>query len=357
MDSLQDNGSIGAAGSAAEAFLNSANAEGTSQGTQTDNTNPATQQTATPVASQTPVASSGQQPLSSQDAPTPLALEDAKTYLWTNPETGATEPKTGKEIKAGWMMQSAFTKKTQEVAALKKQLEPYIQEREQVAGILRDPNAYLQFAAQHLGPQAVQQLMAAIAQQAAGQQQVPQLDPNGIATVGQAEQIARQQLGQLQQEFQALQAQMQQLVTGAKQELRDEQEVKGYNEQINPVLKAVFEANPILSVVPNAEESIRWEVLQMHKRGEISNVQQAAQAFRDVATKHANAITSKWQELQKQSIASQQSLVTNGIEPPGGVLVQHQGGAYKAPQRQDGRVDFDAMGRDVEAFIKSHMAG
>lgn len=354
MDSIQDNGSIGAAGSAAEAFLNSANAgEGTSQ-------TPAVTSTPAPDASTTPASTQPQVSVPAGDQPTPLALDDAKTYLWTNPVTGATEPKTGKEIKAGWMLQSDYTKKTQETATLRKQLEPYLQEREQVSNILSNENAYLQFVTQHK-PELLPKLMQALAQHLGGQQQQPQFDPNGIATMGQAqtvaEQIAQQHLASVQQQIQQLQQELQRTAAGVKQELRDEQEVKGYNERINPVLKAVFEANPILADVPNAEESIRWEVLKMHKRGEIATVEQAEKAFRDVATNYATKLNARFTELQKQQIVTQQNLVTNGIEPPGGVLVQHQGGAYKAPQRSDGRVDFDAMGRDVEAFIKASMAG
>jgi hypothetical protein len=346
--------SIGAAGTAAEAFLNSQiSGDGTSQ-SQQPTPSTAQQTAAAPVPTQQQAT-----PTPVSDTPTPLALEDAKTYLWTNPVTGAQEPKTGKEIKAGWMLQSDYTRKTQEAAALRKQLDPYIQEREQVVQLLRDPSQYLQFAQQHLGPQAVQQLIQALAGSQAPQQ--PQFDPNGIATVGQAqtlaEQIAQQHIASVQQQIAALQQQLQTAVTGAKQELRDEQEVKGYNEQINPVIKAVFDSNPILSVVPNAEESIRWEVLQMQRRGEITNVAQAVQAFRDVGARHASALNTKFQELQKAQLASQHSLVTNGIEPPGGVLVQQHGGGYKAPQRPDGKVDFDGIGRDVEAFIRSANAG
>lgn len=256
------------------------------------------------------------------------------------------------------MQHGDYTKKTQEAATLRKQLEPYIQEREQVAQILRDPSQYLQFAAQHLGPQAVQQLIQALASQATGQQAQQQFDPNAIATLGQAQSLAEQQAAQLQAQIAQMQHQLQQTVNSAKQELRDEQEVKGYNEQITPVIKAVFDANPILSVVPNAEESIRFEVLGMHRRGEITSVAQAAQAFRDIGQKHANAVAAKYQELQKAQLASQQALVTGGIEPPGGVQVQHQqSGPYKAPRQTDGKVDFDGVGRDVLAFLNSANAG
>lgn len=355
------------AGKGAEAFLQqefgggtSSSPEATSQPVDTTVTNATPQQ---PSTVQTQPQQPAQQPSAPATGPTPLTLDDATTYLWTNPETGTTEPKTGKDIKAGWMMQASFTKKTQELAGLRKQIEPYINERQQLAEILQNPERYARDVLPRLGPQAVQQLQQALA--AMQQPQQPQFNPNELATTGQAQELAQRhaqaQFAQMQQQLAAMQEQLQQNVAASAQQIRDEQEIRRHSEQLAPVVKGLLEEHPILNAVPRAEDNIRFEVLQwVQTQTALNNgveppVAEAIAKFKEVGSRYAQGLTTKFEELQKAQAAKAQALVTNGIEPPGGAPVQHQGLA-KTPVKPNGRADFEAINKAAAAFLEQSLS-
>ncbi len=318
-------------------------------------TAPYTPGTANPATSPQSQAPQGQAPASPAAEPTPIALDEAKVYL-VKQKDGTTVPMTGKQINDGTMMQAAFTQKTQQAAELRKQAEQAIAAVQQLAS---DPAQFFQYGAQRFGPQVAAQVLQVLtqAQQAAAAPQVPtpQFNPNELATVGQAQQVAQQLVAQAlqaqQQQAAALQQNIQQTAQQVEQRIRDTIEVAKYNDQINPVVKGLFDAHPILKAVPHAEDAIRFEVLQLKPQ----TPEQAIQAFQQVASRHASAITQAYQELNKQQAVQQQQLVTQGIMPPGGAPVTQQP-QFTPPQRPDGRVDWNQLGAHVTAEISRAFA-
>ena len=254
-----------------------------------------------------------------------------------------------KEWRESGLRQQDYTRKTQEVAEMRRQAEQVYrayqqmeQERQQLQEFFSDEENVLKLVAQQYGPQAMQKLMGMLS----GQQQQPQYDPNAPATLEQAQRIAQQQAQQVRQELAKLQQQVGSNVAQELQNLRQEQETQEYKKVLNPVVSKIFEENPILSAVDGMEEVIRFKVFQAKPQ----SVEQAIELFNSIGKEQAEKLSAKFTELNKQTIANKQKLLQNGIEPAGGVPPSAEPRRFK---KSNGDIDWKGISAQAESYMKS----
>lgn len=252
-----------------------------------------------------------------------------------------------KEWRDSGLRQQDYTKKTQEIAEMRRQAEQVYrayqqmaQEREQLREFFSNEENVLRLVAEQYGPQAMQRLMQTLA----GQQAQPQITPDSPATVEQAQRIAEQQARALQAEMAKLQAQLEQTTEDKLNKLRYEQEVTEYKKVLDPVVQRIFEDNPILSAIDGMEEVIRFKVYQRNPQ----TPQEAIEAFNAVAKEQVERLNQKYNDLNKQRLVSKQKLVSQGIEPPGGQPPQPEAKKY----RKGNDVDWKAISADAEAYMR-----
>jgi hypothetical protein len=261
---------------------------------------------ATPPSSITPPATP---PASAAAAPsaTPAVNDGIEVEF----EPGKVQKLTKDEIKAGMLRQADYTRKTQELATLRKQAEEAVavsqkitEEREQLRQVLSDPRALMYLAQQQLA-----------------QQQGPQFDPEAPASMGAIAQLAQQNQAQLQQYLAQIEQGMGTAAEQAKQAAVDEVvgriETAKHSETINAKLATIYETNPVLQSVPEIEDVIRYRVSQMQP----ATIDEALKAFEKVSGEVAAAMGEKFNNARKEQVIAKQKLVDGGIEPPGGAAV------------------------------------
>jgi len=285
-----------------------------------------------PVEAATPAPDGAPAPAGQAPPPEPMVEVDFGN--------GKVEKLTAKQIKEGWLRQQDYTKKTQELAEHRKQLEPIatayqkaMEEREQIKELLSDPRA----------------LMYLLQQQVAAQG--PVMDPNEPITAGQAQQYLSAQAQQLQQRIEQLE---QKLVKGvnetrqvAAQEAQDLIETARHAESINATISSIYEEHPVLQSVPEMEDLMRWRVAQRKPQ----TIEEANTAFKEVGAELAKAINDKFVALNKQQVVTQQKLVTHGIEPPGGAGPQPSPESFRDPKT--GAVDWKKLSAAATSYMDS----
>ena len=254
---------------------------------------------------------------------------------------------TPKEIRDGYLRQQDYTRKTQEIAEMRKQAEQVYrayqqmaQEREELQQFFSEEENVLKLVAQQYGPQAMQRLMTMLS----GQQQQQQISPDSPATVEQAQRIAANQAQQMQRQLQDLQARLEQSQEQKLAQLRYEQETTEYKKVIDPVVQNLFEENPILSAVDGMEEMIRFKVYQKNPQ----TVNEALEAFRSVAKEQVEKLNQKFNDLNKQSIVKKQKLLSQRIEPPGGAPPAPEAKRFK----KGNDVDWKAISAEADAYMR-----
>lgn len=293
---------------------------------------------ATPPASITPPATP---PAST--TPPPNAAPVVDDGIEVEFEPGKVQKLTKDEIKQGMLRQADYTRKTQELATVRKQAEEILQrgqqfeqEREQLRQVLSDPRALMYLAQQ--------QLAAA---------QGPQFDPEAPATMATIAQLAQQNQQALQQQLALVEQNMGSAAEQAKQAAVDEVvgriETAKHSETINAKLASIYESNPILQSVPEIEDVIRYRVSQMQPQ----TIEEALKAFEKVSGDVASAMGAKFTDARKEQALTKQKLVGGGIEPPGGAAVP----ANTPTSFRDSKtnvIDWKSLGAAAAAYVEGN---
>jgi hypothetical protein len=163
------------------------------------------------TAAETPAAVEGQAAAVETPSTTQVSLADDTPI--TIKVNGQDQVVSLKELREMGMRQSDYTRKTQELATQRKEIEQSIQkaqEREQqYQSFLNDPQRlgqYYNYLMREMG----QQVPQPQAQQAVQQQQ--QFDPNGLLTASEAQHLMESRLNQTNQQIQALEQKMAQKI-------------------------------------------------------------------------------------------------------------------------------------------------
>jgi hypothetical protein len=246
-----------------------------------------------------------------------------------------------KEAKGGFQRQAHYTKSMQQLrqeqAAFNTErtaLQQAQQEREAFATLLSNPELLQKFIAQQYP-----QLNVAAAQVQAAAEQV---DPNDIATVGQI-QAAQQEL--LRQQQLAQENFMQQLAEREEvltRTIEDRQATAKLSSEINTTIGGLFKSHPYMQkLIPNAEQVLRYEVLQLRP----NTPEETVEAFKTVFGGWVENYKATVAETTKQRTVEKHKLTTNNIQPPGGAPPQPTPTSFKKVNKMTGKteVDWDAL--------------
>ena len=249
-------------------------------------------------------------PVEQPAAPQPTVLADDAIVTVTVDGQEVQIP--WKDAKAGIMRQSKFTQGMQQLAATRQEIEAHQaetqrvqQEREALITLLNDEGM-------------LRQLLAAKYPHMLGAQpqvpQAPEADPAEIADIGQVRTIVGAEVQKALDAVQALQSKAQESVSKAVKDMEDAREVEGFNKLIKSTVSALFEKHPILTVIPNAEDLIRYEVAKLNPGDE----KELQDALSQVASGLAEDIDKKHRDINKAVVVEKQKLLDNNIQPPGG---------------------------------------
>jgi hypothetical protein len=248
---------------------------------------------------------------------------------------------TWKDAKGGVMRQSHYTKSMQQLRAEQSQFESQrtalakdSENLQVLRSLLTNRDMLRQFVAQqHPDLLSAQQQLADAA---------AQVDPDDIATVGQIQQaqqtlIQRQQL--MQQEFlQQLNQREEQLT----RTIEDRQATAKLSTDINTTVKGLFkEHQHIADLIPNAEQVLRYEVLQLQP----TTAEETLEAFKTVFGGWVEKFNATVKATTKQQVVAKHKLTTNNIQPPGGAPPQPEPTSFKKVNKMTGKheVDWDAI--------------
>lgn len=251
---------------------------------------------------------------------------------------------TADEIAAwrkGNMLQSDYTKKTQEVAEMRKASEEVFrayqqmeQERQELVQFLNNPEQVAQYLAQQFG----------------GQQN--QLNPDMVPTVGDVQQLTQREIAKLQNQLSQMEQQFQQRLDHTANQTREriayEAQEAQYAKQIEGEFGKIFEQFPLLKAIPNAEHNIRYEVFQMNPDSDESMFE----ALWETAQKHVDAIDRTYADLNKAKFTRAEALNTNNTQPPGGTGVQPEPAKSRYSAKEN-KVDFKSVYADAVSYLKS----
>lgn len=267
---------------------------------------------------------------------------------------GRTEKLSRQQIADGVLMQRDYTKKTQELAEHRKQLEPIAtayqqltQEQQDIQALFKDPQLLAQFINQTYGTQ-FSQILAQLNQP----NPLTGVQNDDVITAQQAAAIAREQTTQhvaavqqrLQELEQRFEAKTQAAVQAGMQQLETSQSVAAQQKVLDAHLTGLFEAHPILGSIPEMEDVIRFRVISRAP----SSPEEAQKMLTEEATKQVKALETKFSELQKTAIAGKQKLATHGIEPPGGQGVQPEPRGFKT---KDGGIDWKNLSASALQYM------
>jgi hypothetical protein len=247
-----------------------------------------------------------------------------------------------KDARAGISRNAKFTKNMQQLAQERKEFDAdkaantaLREERASLEGFLKNKEAVLAYVQRAFGVDPPAQ-----AAPVAG-------NPDEIATVGSLASSAAKQSA----EFEARLAQtvqtVEQRINAATQELVHKEQTAKHAGKIDSTLAELFTTNPVLNVIPNAMDLIRYEVYKMAPKTEA----EALDAFRQVAGgmveglgKHFSAQT----KLAKVADAKAK-LESKSIEPAGGTTPSLAPASYK---NADGTVNWRSVTEAAKAFTK-----
>jgi hypothetical protein len=245
------------------------------------------------------------------------------------------------EARGGVMRQAHYTKSMQQLRREQEQFNNERQEltqaredREVLRNLLRDPNQLQKFIAKQfpgLTPQQAADAAAATAE-----------DPNDIATVGQLQQAVAQAQAQLAATREQVLAELAQREEALTQTIEDRQATAKLSSEINTTVGGLFKEHPyIQKLIPNAEDLLRYEVLQLKPQTH----QEAVEAFKTVFGGWVEQFKAVVAEQNKSTVLAKQKLVKNNIQPPGGTAPQQQPQSFKKVNKMTGKteVDWDAL--------------
>lgn len=311
--------------------LNSSFGEGSSDSTPSSLPNGSTQEhPAQQQAARTP-----------QEQPAPVDTKVAPPSEFTLPDGTKATAEEIANWKKGSMLQSDYTKKTQEVAEMRKAAEEVFkayqtmeQERQELMQFLQSPEQIAQYLAQQFGsPQ-------------------NQLNPDMVPTVGDVQQLTQREIARLQTQLSQMEQQFQQKLDQTANQTREriayEAQEAQYAKQIEGEFGKIFDQFPLLKAIPNAEHNIRYEVFQMNPGSD----EEMFEALWETAQKHVDAIDRTYADLNKAKLTRAESLQTNNTQPPGGTGVQPEP-AKSRYSAKDNKVDFKSVYADAVSYLKS----
>lgn len=285
------------------------------------------------------------QPLTSQQqtpaitgTPTPA---EAKIYE-LNLGNGRVEKLTEEQLRDAYqngLRQSDYTRKTQELARHRAEVEGIIQ---QVQAQQQQYQAEVNYARQLLNNP--QMLIATAQQYIQAQQPQTPLDPNSPVTVAQTQQMAQG----IAQRLQAIEQGMVQRITDtqhqAEQYVQRQMEVAKYSESINGTLSKLYTDQPILKAVPEFEDVLRFRVAQLQPQ----SIEETIQAFQTVGKELAGQVAQNFNNAQQVQVAQRATLSAQGIEPPGGAAPQPTQQSYT----KNGKIDWNSLQNAALSQVK-----
>lgn len=300
---------------------------------------------------------------------TPVSQDTAATDIQTTESTppvddvievtfqdGTKEAIKRSELPNFVLRQKDYTRKTQEVSALKQKYQaleqslPQIQEQlqfaEQMRQVTQSPEALLGYLVQQLGPQEAMRTFAGIMQQ-----NPDAYDPNDIPTYREADELVNKKLSAYEQKIQQLEQSFEQRLHERFQQERQELEFKRqeqeYANRFDSLISKSFEEHPELQAVDLVEDVMRFKVSEKIKNyiklnQEEPSFEQAAQWWNAAVKEQVNKLNEKFAAKKAASP------LNNSIEPSGGnrpVGVNTQPKSYYNPKT--GEVDTDAQLADI----------
>jgi hypothetical protein len=242
-----------------------------------------------------------------------------------------------KDAKGGVMRQSHYTKSMQQLRTEQSQFESQRQalakdsENLQVLrNVLTNQDLLKQFVAKQFPSllQAQQQLQEAAAQ----------ADPNDLATVGQIQEAQRSLLQQQQDAQQNFLNQLAEREEQLTRTIEDRQATAKLSTDINTTIKSLFsEAKHVAQLIPNAEQVLRYEVLQLQPK----TPEETLEAFKTVFGGWVENYNATVKATTKQSVIEKHKLSTNNIQPPGGAPPQPEPTSFKKVNKMTGKVEVD----------------
>lgn len=287
----------------------------------------------------TPDAVSGQQPITQPvvdgTVATPTTLQTFDVDFGNGRVEKLTQAQIAdrlREAERSGLRQSDYTKKTQELA----------QQRQEAL------NVYNQLKAAEQDLAWARQLKSnpQLAQQWAAQELVKQqpIDPNAPMTVQHAQQmgqIIQQRFQEMEQGYQTKLQQQEQLL---QQRVQDQLVTAAHAEQINATLAAAYKEFPILNelknVIPQLEDNIRWQAGQLVAGNEAATINDAIAAIKQITKQMADAQDAVIKSRNVQQEQARQTLVKQGIEPPGGGAPQPAAPKFT---NEKGKIDWKAL--------------
>lgn len=254
-----------------------------------------------------------------------------------------------KEALAGYSRTQKFTK---EMQTLRTREEAITQNESAINNLVKEREAMLQLVSnpqklQEYYRQAFGQVLAAA--EAAAETLPPGAfdNPDEIVTVAQARQLAESMVSQKLKAFESqianLGTQIDNKLQTNTQELQDRQQVAKFSESISGALSEIFEAHPVLKGDNFAEDIIRFEVGKMKPK----TLEEAIDAFRQVAQARAETLESHFTSLNKVKVARKAKL-DKAIEPVGGTGPQIQPFDYHT---KDGKVDWNKLKNQAREML------
>ena len=276
---------------------------------------------------------------------TPVVQEDPSIEVDFD---GERKKLTAKEIRDGYLRQQDYTRKTTELAKVRKAAETVAQayeqqqaERATFAEFMQDRRKVAQYMAKQFGPDAVSALLEHL------QGEQSQEDLNAPATVGRVEQLTSQKLAQLQQ----AQSEMEQKFTHTLEQRLAQERASiesararaEYDRTLNPFVDKLLNDHPILQAIDNVETLIRFKVVQANPQ----TADEAKSLFEKVVKEQVEKLQSKFVETNKQTLINKEKL-KQGIEPPGGGGITPQAKSYVKGRR----IDWDALESDALTSLR-----
>lgn len=284
-----------------------------------------------------------------------------------------TELLTGKEVLARQMNARSYTQNQQTLRAQQRQL---LQERQQIANqnqqaqenaaILNDAGrlaVYIQGKFPHLtAGQATAAAAQVQAQQGIQPQQptyqppAPVIDPQGLASIGDVQAQVGQRVAELEAELgrRATAAETQTIqrieeraariaqetVASTIAQLQTAHAVAGYDRQIDTHINQLITDNPVLKLVPELNDLMRFRVQQMNPQ----TPQEMLTGFTEVANAIVEGLNAHYQQQNTAAVAAKAKLTTHGIAVPTGTTVTAPTAAASKPFASGGKADWKGLG-------------
>ena len=198
----------------------------------------------------------------------------------------------------GHLRQDDYTRKTQELAEQRKQLE---QAAPQLQQLYQEHQAMLQLLEDE------KKLDEWKGKRFKKPDPPPsEFDPKAWQQQGDKVETLHKQIADLQRQ---LQTQPQNIIAQTRQEIETAQ----LSEHVNAHLGSIFEKNEVLGLIDNAEDILRYKVFQRNPK----DLSEAKAFFTEEAEKMVTKISGHFNTPKK--VASPSTPKAKGIEPPGGV--------------------------------------